>query len=80
MLPALLLVGVGRHRRIWIPLPVFVFWPLWLAGWVIWFLLWFFRIPWQRLLRIALFAGAYLSGTSVDVETANGENVHVRLI
>ncbi|MGD8412879.1 MAG: hypothetical protein PVF33_01530 [Candidatus Latescibacterota bacterium] len=80
MLPSLLWVGIRRTRLFWIPIPVFLFWPFWLAGWVVWGLVWLFRIPSEKQLRIALVAGLYLSGVEVDIDTADGNHIHLRLV
>lgn len=80
MLPALLLVGVGRRRRFWIPLPAFLLWPLWLLGWVVWFVFEVFRLPWAEPLALALMIGNHMSGVKVDVDTADGNHIHIRMI
>jgi hypothetical protein len=80
MPPALLLVGIGRHRRLWIPLPVLLLWPFWLLGWAVWGLFKAVGISWERPLQAALMAGAHLSGVRVDIDSSNGAHVHVRMI
>jgi len=80
MLPALLLVRVGGCRRIWIPVPLLLLWPFWLLGWAAWVALWILRHPWARVLREALIIGACLSGVKVDVDSADGDHVHLRMI
>ena len=80
MLPAIILVGFGKSRRFWIPFLTFLVWPLWLLGWAFWLLLWFLRIPAHKALRAGLLLGAYLSGTRMDIESADGGRIHVRMI
>lgn len=80
MLPTLLLLGIGTRRRFWLPLPAFLLWPLWLLGWPLWFVLWMLRIPWAQPLHMALLLLMHLSGIRVDVDTANGEHIHLRTI
>lgn len=80
MLPALLLVGVGKRRRFWIPLPAFLLWPFWLLGWVVWFVFKATGIRWEGSLRELLILVARLSGMRVDVESVDGSNVHLRII
>jgi len=80
MLPVLLLLGIRTRRRIWLPLPTILIWPLWLLGWPLWFVLWILRTPWERPLRTALVLPMHLSGLRVDVETADGEHIHLRVI
>ena len=80
MLPALLWVGVRRTRLLWIPVPVFLLWPFWLVGWVVWALLRIFQIPWARPLRMALVVGLHLSGVEVDIDSADGDHIHLRMV
>jgi hypothetical protein len=80
MVPALLLVGVGQSRRVWIPLPVFLLWPFWLLGWMVWTVFRLFAIPWEKPLRFALLLGMHMSGVRVDIDTNDGTNIHVRMI
>jgi hypothetical protein len=80
MLPAFLLIGVGENRRFWIPLPLVLLWPFWLLGWLLWIVLLILGIPWAKPLKVALQLAANLSGFRVDVDTADGEHVHVRMI
>ena len=80
MLPAIILVGVGSTRRVWIPILTFLLWPIWLLAWAVWLPLWIFRIPAQKALRAGLTLGACLSGTRFDIESADGGRIHVRMI
>lgn len=79
MLPALILVGIGENRRVWIPLPAVLLWPFWLLGWVAWLVFWFFKISWEGPLRLGLVLAAHMSGVRVDIESTEGERIHVRL-
>jgi hypothetical protein len=80
MLPALVLVGIGHRRRFWLPLPAFLLWPLWLAGWVVWLPLKVFGAQWAKTVRVALQVGLHLSGTRIDIDTSDGGHIHVRMI
>jgi hypothetical protein len=81
MLPALLLVGIGHHRRVWLPFPVFLVWPFWLLGWVVWAVFRGLRVPYEKSLKMALVMGAQLSGLRVDLESGtDGGRIHVRMI
>jgi hypothetical protein len=80
MLPALLLVGIGGRRRFWIPFPLFLLWPVWVLGWVVWFVLWMFRARWERPLSAALTLAGSLSGLRVDVDSSDQQHVHLRMI
>jgi len=80
MLPALVLVGIGRRRRFWIPLPAFLLWPLWLVGWAVWLLFSAFRFPWAEPLRIALLIGIHMSGLRLDIDSSDGNHIHVRMV
>jgi hypothetical protein len=79
MLPGLVLIGFGRRRRLWPPLPTILLWPLWLAGWLVWLLLAAVDASWHRPLRQALTLGYHLSGLRVDVTPADGERIYVRM-
>jgi hypothetical protein len=80
MLPALLLVGIGGRRRVWIPLPIILLWPFWLIGWVVWLVSATFRAPWTGSFHVALLVMAHLSSLCVDIDAADGERIHVRMI
>lgn len=81
MLPALLLLGIGRRPRLWIPLPILLLlWPVWILGWFAWLVLRVAQTPQAAPLRTGLTAVAHLSGVRVDVDTKDGDNIHVRLI
>jgi hypothetical protein len=77
MLPMLLLLGIGKRRRFWLPLPVILLWPLWLLGWIVWLPLWLLGISWGRVLRQALVLPTHFSGLRMDIDTTNGQNIHV---
>ena len=80
MLPALIIIGFGARRRLWLPLPTILLWPLWLIGWAVWFVLAVLRVPWQKPVRMALVLGAHLSGLRVDASSADGQRIFVRMI
>ncbi len=80
MLPALVLVGTGGRRRFWIPIPAFVLWPLWLLGWLVWSVFRICRFPWAAMLREALLLGTHLSGVRLDIDSADGTRIHIRMI
>ena len=80
MLPTLLLVGAGSRRRIWIPLPVILLWPLWLLGWVIWAPARLLRLEWSHPLHAGLILLAQLSGLELNVDTSDGTRIHLRFV
>jgi len=80
MLPAVLLVGAGSRRRIWIPMPVILLWPFWLVGWAVWAPARLLRLERADALRAALILLAQLSGLRVDVDTADGTRIHFRFV
>jgi len=80
MLPGLVLVGIGRRRRLWLPLPTFLLWPLWLVGWLVWLVLAAVRAPWHKAVHQGLVLGYHLSGLRVDVNSARGHRIYVRMI
>ena len=68
MPPALLLLRFGRMRRFYLPLPLFLLWPLLLLPWVLLGWLWMMGVR-TRLLQGALTAMALvfeLRGTTLD--------------
>lgn len=80
MLPTVVLVGAGARRRVWIPVPVFLLWPFWLAGWAVWAPARLLRLEWAHGLRAGLILLAQLSGLSLDVDTADGTRIHLRFV
>lgn len=80
MLPALLLVGIGHGRRFWIPLPAFLLWPFWLLGWVVWSVFRIVEFPWEKPLHAALMIGIHMSGVRVDIDSTDGDQIHVWMI
>jgi hypothetical protein len=80
MIPTLLLIGAGKHRRIWLPLPMFLLWPFWLLGWLVWLPLWVIRLRAEVGIRAALLTLGRLSGTLVDVEARDGTRIYFRFI
>jgi hypothetical protein len=80
MLPALLMVGFGRTRRFWIPLPFFLLWPIWLLGWAVWGFSKIVGFAWEKSLRTALMVGAHLSGARVEIDTTDGNHIHFWMV
>lgn len=80
MLPVLLLVGAGHPRRVWIPVPLFLLWPFWILGWIVWLPVAVTGVRWARSLRMGLMMMAHLSGLRVDVDTAKGDHIHLRTL
>lgn len=86
MWPAILVFGIGRERRLPVPLPLFLIWPAVGAGWAV--------IGVSKLvapgasrrpgaigtLNTSLRLFNQLRGTRVDIDSADGTRVHVRLI
>lgn len=80
MLPSLLLFGAGARRRVWIPLPVVLFWPVWLLAWAVWVPARVLGTEWAHSLRAALTLLARLSGLRLDVDAADGTRIHLRFL
>ena len=80
MLPGLVIIDVAGERRIWIPLPVFLLWPLWGLGWLLWLLMRLIRIPGRRRLWLFLALSGRLSGARLGIRSAAGPHVRVRMI
>jgi hypothetical protein len=80
MLPTFLLLKIGKGRRFWIPLPIFLLWPFWFLAWLAWLVLWVFRIPWKGTVRTALMFPIHLSGFQVEVDSSDGAHIHLRMI
>jgi len=80
MIPALLLMRVGRERRVWLPLPFFLVWPFWLLGWLAWIFTWAFDREASG--KIAVLQGVFwhLSGLIVEVESGDQTPIHFRFI
>lgn len=78
--PALLVLRVGR---VWLPLPIFLLWPLVLIAWIVVGALWLlWGLPRRGRLRMMLNLLAALNalrGLSVDVR-GDDENVNLRFI
>ena len=91
MWPALMLVGVGRRRRLILPGPVFLLWPLIALGWLVLGVWNLGRIVFlgpegarrpcsNAQLRAALRLFPNLSGLSIDVAARDGHGIYIRLI
>ena len=80
MLPTVLLIGVGPRRRIWIPVPVFLLWPFWALGWVVWAAARMVRSERALALRTGLVFLAQLSGLVLQVDAADGTRIHLRFV
>ena len=80
MLPSIVLIGLDRPKRLWIPIPAFLLWPVWLLGWVVWAVMWLLRIPGHRRLWLLLSLSGRLSGLRLDVKSSSGQRVQVRVI
>jgi hypothetical protein len=80
MLPALVILGIGRRRRLWIPLPAFLLWPFWVLGWLVWVVFKLMRLRWEKPLWTVLLMGAQLSGFRLDLQTKDARHIHVRMI
>ncbi len=86
MIPSLLIAGVGRRRRVPIPLPLFLLWPFVILAFVI---VWVLRLFAPRgsgsewTLSLALYGLCllfHLSGIVIDVRSQDGSGVLLRLI
>ena len=80
MLPTLALIGFGRRRRFWLPLPAFLLWPFWILAWIPWLVMRLLHLPQATRLRLFLKCSAHLSGLRLDVETQDGWHIYVRLV
>lgn len=80
MIPAIVLVGIGEHRRFWLPLPVFLLWPLWAAAWMLWVPMRILRVSGQRRLWLVLTLSGRMSGLSLDVKSKEGQHIQIRMI
>jgi hypothetical protein len=90
MWPALVLFGVGRRRRLILPGPLFLLWPLIAAAWLVLGLWWLIRlVPWCRgaerpdplaQCRIALILFGKLSGLLVELAARDGARVYIRFV
>lgn len=78
MLPALILVRTGRGRRLWIPLPTILLWPIWVLAWVVWAFSLALRLTWEKPLRMVLLLCLHLSGIRIDIQSNDGPHFHVR--
>jgi len=84
MPPALLLLGIGHMRRLVLPLPLFLLWPLLLLAWLGLGLAWVATIGRPRPAglvagRTTLRALGELGGTRVDVRN-HRSHVYLRFI
>jgi hypothetical protein len=81
-----LIFGVGKGRRIPIPFPLFLLWPLIALAWLTLTLcLLFVRTGLNTrqsivTARIALAAFGRLSGTRIDVQSKDGSGVNIRIV
>lgn len=80
MLPTLTLIGCGRRRGLWLPLPTVLLWPLWALGWALWLPLAVLRAPAAERLRLGLLASLRLSGLRLSIKTRDGMRIVVRMI
>jgi hypothetical protein len=90
MWPALVLFGVGRRRRLILPGPLFLLWPLVTAAWIVLGLWSLVRVvllgreagrpdPLARCwIALALFGR--LSGLVIDVAAHDGHRVYIRFV
>jgi hypothetical protein len=80
MIPSLLMIGFGRSRRVWLPLPFFLIWPFWLIGWLAWMIIGL--VHRVTAAKIALFQILlwHLSGLRVDIEDKDESQIHIRFI
>ena len=83
--PALLIVGVGGRRCVFIPVPLFLVWPLYLLAYVVFGVAWLLTPRSARPAGLiaavtALNVGRHLSGLRVDVRSARDENIYLRFI
>ena len=84
MPPVLLLLGIGRVRRVFVPLPLILLWPLLLLGWLFLGVAWLATVGRPR--PDSLQAGAAglralheLRGTRIDIRRRDNF-IHMRFI
>jgi hypothetical protein len=86
MWPSLLVLGIGRRRRLPVPLPLFLAWPIVGAGWAVVGLAGFVAPGATRrpgafgTLRTGLTLFNQIRGTRIDIDDSNGTHVHLRLV
>lgn len=80
MIPALLMMSFGRHRRFWLPLPFFLAWPFWLMGWLIWSITTLFNRAAASKIAVVQMMLWNLRGLTVDVDTEDGNQIYIRFI
>ena len=56
MIPSLLLIRFGRDLKYWLPMPVFLLWPLLLLTWIVVKVLRLFVPTWKDPCTLILFA------------------------
>ncbi len=81
--PALLIIGFGEQRRVRLPLPVFLLWPLILLGWICVAVAWpFTRGPGRAKvggMLVALRCAHALRGLRIDIQ-GEDTNIYLSLI
>jgi hypothetical protein len=86
MVPVLAIVGLGRKRRVLIPFPFFLLWPLLLVGGLV-----FGAFPRKEgvntrapgyfsRVSTALAVFWHLSGLWIDIRSNDGSNIYLRFI
>jgi hypothetical protein len=83
MPPSLLILGFGEERRIRLPLPLFLLWPLLILGWLVFGLVWLVTLgkkpgPIAAMLIALRFCHA-MRGLRVDLRS-RGENIYLSFI
>jgi len=73
-------VGAGNPNRVWIPVPLVLLWPFWILAWVVWLPVAIAGARWARPLRMTLIMMTQLSGVRIDIDSASGDHVHLRMV
>ena len=80
MIPALLMMRIGRKRRVWLPLPVFLIWPFWLLGWLAWLVTTLFHRATATKIALIQIVFWHMRGLSFDVDDKSGTKIHFKFI
>ena len=84
MFPAVLILGLGQERRIRVPFPIFLFWPVILVGALVLAAVGrpegTARSGYALRLRTVLSIFYHLSGLRVDVRSQEGGGFYLRFI
>jgi hypothetical protein len=76
-----MLIGIGKARRLWVPMPLILLWPLWLLGCFVWLIMRAIGLPHEKTFKLALVMATQLSGLRIDVDSDNDDSkFHLRMV